>query len=117
MKSEDIKDKIKNKILALASVDDAGKPHPIAVEVNDLKDNKIIITDNFMKTTIENIKESSWVSLLFWENGEGFRIDGKAEYHSSGKWFDFVKGLKENKCYSPKGAVIVNILKIEKLAG
>ena len=43
------------------------------------------------------------------------RINGKAEYHDSGEWFDFVKSLKENKDFNPKGAIVININNIIKL--
>jgi len=115
MKIEELKDKIKNKIVALASVTQENKPHTIAVEVNEVEVNKIIITDNQMKNTPKYIKKNPNVSLVFWEKDKGWRINGKAEYFDSGKWVEFVKGLKENKKYSPKGAIIVNIEEVKEL--
>lgn len=116
MEIEDIKEIIENKIVALASITLDNKPHAIAVEVNKVEGNKIIITDNQMKNTPKYIKNNPNVSLVFWEKENGWRIDGKAEYYNSGKWLDFVKSLDENKNYSPKGAIVVNVEEIAELA-
>ncbi len=115
MKIEEIKDKLEKRYISLASVTLDNKPHAIAAEINKVEDNKIIITDNFMKTTIENIKNNPNVSLVLIEGENGWRIDGKAEYFDSGKWLEFVKSLKENKGFTPKGAILINIKKITEL--
>ena len=119
MKIEEIKDNIKNKIADLASVTLDNKPHTIAVEVNEVKDNKIIITDNQMKNTPKDIKNNPNVSLVFWEGKKdeerGWRINGKAEYYDSGKYLDFVKSLKENKGCLTKGAIVIKVEEIKEL--
>ena len=114
---KDIKEKLEKATIAVASVDKSNKPHNIAVMYAKVIDDRIIITNNFMKKTIENIKNNPNISLVFWENEEGWRIDGKAEYYNSGKWLDFVKNLPENKGYPARGAIVVNIEKINKLCG
>jgi len=43
-----------------------------------------------------NINKNNNICLAFFEGEKGWRINGKAEYHTSGKWLDFVKSLKEN---------------------
>jgi len=110
----EIKD-IKNKIVALATIGSDGRPHNIAVEVNDFENNKVIITNNQMRTTMENIKSNPYVSLVFWEGDDGVRIDGKVEYFDSGEWLDFVKGLPENKGFAANGALVVEVEKIKNL--
>lgn len=119
MEIEELKDKIEKAIVAVATVNKEEKPHNIAIMYAKVKDNKIIITDNYMRTTIENIKNNPSISLVFWEGEEskerGWRIDGKAEYHDSGKWLDFVKGLEENKGYPAKGAVVINVEEVKEL--
>ena len=115
IKIEDIKEKFEKAIIAVASVDKTNKPHNIAIMYAKVIDNKIIITNNFMKKTIENIKKNPNISLVFWENEEGWRVDGKAEYHESGNWLEFVKKLKENEGLPARGAIVVNIEKINKL--
>ena len=115
MKIEDIKDKIENAIVSPATVDNEGKPHNIVIMYAKVKDEKIIITDNYMKTTVENIKFNPNISLVFWEGEKGWRVDGKAEYFDQGEWLDFVKSLKENERFSPKGALVINVEEVNEL--
>ncbi len=115
MEVENIKNKIERATIALASVNSKGKPHNIAIMDAKVRNEKIIISDNYMETTVENIRDNPNISLVFWEKERGWRIDGKAEYHNSGKWLDFVKSLKENKGFPAKGALVINTEKIENL--
>ena len=110
-----IKNKLEKSVIAVASCDKNSAPHNIAVMYAKVIDNKIIITNNFMKNTIENIKFNSKVSLVFWQGEEGWRIDGEAEYFDSGKWLEFVKKMKENEGLPARGAIIINPNKISKL--
>jgi len=115
--SENLKKLMENSTIALATVNDNNTPRNIAMEINKIEGDKIIITDNHMQKSLENIKKNPNVSLVFWNNEVGFRIDGIAEYQEEGKWFDFVKNLEENKGYSPKGALIIKVNEIKALAG
>jgi len=115
MEIEDIKDKIEKAKIAVATVNNDEKPHNIVIMYAKVKDNKIIITNNYMRTTIENIKNNSYVSLVFWEGEKGWRIDGEVEYYDSGEWLDFVRFLEENKEDIPKGALVVNANEIREL--
>ena len=56
--TEEIKKIIEENIAALASVNESGKPHTIAVAYPKvISENQILITDNFMKETIQNIQK------------------------------------------------------------
>jgi uncharacterized protein len=114
MKIEDIKNKLERATIAVATIKE-DKPHLIIIMYAKVKDGRVIITNNFMKTTIDNLKINPYISIVFWEGEKGWRIDGKADYHDSGKWFDFVKKLKENKEFSPKGAIVINVEDIREL--
>jgi uncharacterized protein len=71
--------------VVLATINSKGNPHVIAVALVKVKDDKIIITNNYMKSTIENIKNNPNVSLAVWNKDcKGYRIDGKAEYYEQG---------------------------------
>ncbi|TRZ64076.1 MAG: hypothetical protein D4Q79_02360 [Spirochaetia bacterium] len=102
------------KVVALATSGANAVPRVIFVEVNSADEDEIIITDNFMETTKKNILENKKVSILSFKEDYSycFRIFGEAEYHTEGKYFDFVRGLETNKDYSPKGAVVVKIKEI-----
>ena len=119
--SSDLKEKIENNALSVATVDSKGKPHCIAVGFCKVVDNKIIITDNFMSETPRNIKSNPSIAItLYSRNWEddcwGFEIRGTAKYFKEGKWRDFVKSLKENKGCSAKGAIVITVEKIKKLS-
>lgn len=111
MKIEDIK----NKNVALASVGLDNNPHNIVVEINSVEDNKIVITNNFMNTTVKNIGHNPHVSLVFWEGDDGIEIDGVAEYFDSGEWLDYVKCLPENAQFDTKGAIVIEIKKVKEI--
>lgn len=110
-----IKKLIEDSTLILASVTPENRPHTIAVAYVKVKDNKLIITDNYMKTTPMNIKLNPNISLLLIDKEEGYRIEGLADYWKEGEYFEFIKSVKENKNEPCKGAIVVTISKIQKL--
>lgn len=114
MEIQDIKNKLENSTIAVATIS-KDKPHVIFILYPKLIENEIIITDNYMKTTIENLKKNSNISLAFYEGEKGWRIEGVAHYYNSGKWLDFVKSLPENKGLPAKGAIVIKVKKIISL--
>jgi len=107
-------DIIENNPVALATSDKKGKPHVIAVACVKVKDDKIIITNNYMKTTIDNIKQNPKVSLVAWGRTlKGCKIDGIAEYFENGEWYNFVKAIKENENEPCKGAIVIKVNSIK----
>ncbi len=119
--SDEIKSLIENNPLALATVDEENKPHCIAVSfVKVFPPDKLLITDNYMVETIKNLKRNPNVSLVVWnpnwrEECVGYELRGKAEYFTSGKWYEIVKKLPENQGEPCKGAILVTIYKIKRL--
>lgn len=105
---------MENSTIALSTVNNS-KPYIIFILYPKVVEDKIIITDNYMKTTVDNIKRNNNICLAFFEGERGWRINGKAEYHNSGKWLNFVKELKENKGLPAKGAIIINVEEIKEL--
>lgn len=104
----------RRKIVVLATADLKGKPRAIFVEVNQVKDNKIIITDNEMVVTRKNLLKNKEVALLAFKKDYSYclKILGKAGYFTKGQYFDFVKNLKTNKNQSPKGVIVINVEKV-----
>jgi len=113
---------IENNAVGVATVGENGNPHNIAVGyVKVVENDKIIITDVGMKETIENLKRNNNVALVVWNrNWErkciGCEMKGAAKYFTSGKWKEFVDNLPENQNCTPKGAILVTVRKIKKLA-
>lgn len=116
MEIEEIKEIIENNPIALATLNE-NNPYVIAVAYVKIKNGKLIITDNYMKTTIENIKKNKNVSLVIWnKDWEGYQINGEGEYFNSGEYYEFVKDIEENKDEPCKGAIVVKINNIKKIA-
>jgi predicted pyridoxine 5'-phosphate oxidase superfamily flavin-nucleotide-binding protein len=108
---------IENNPIAFSTVDDNNKPSVIAVaSVKVVSDNQILITDNFMKQTNKNLVTNNNVCLAVWDKDwNGYKISGTAEYFIQGKWKKFIENIPENKGFSTKGAILINIQKLEKL--
>lgn len=119
--NEGMKKMIENNALSLASIDKTNKPHSIAVGfVRVVSKNQLLISDNYLIDTIENIKNNKNVSLAVWErnweeNCIGYELNGIAEYFTKGKWIEEIKKLPINQGAPCKGAIIVTLNKIKVL--
>lgn len=79
--------------------------------------NQILITDNYMKQTKENLEKNNNVCLAVWDkNWNGYKLIGNAEYFTDGKWMKFVKEIPKNKSLPVKGAILVTVSELIKLA-
>ena len=109
-----IKKIIENNPAAFATVIKNNKPNVIAVAfIKVVSKNQILITDNYMKQTKENLLKNKNVCLAVWDRKwQGYKLIGRAKYYTKGKWKNFVKKMKENKGLPAKGAIIVKVLKI-----
>ncbi len=120
--TEEIKKLIEGNVLAFASVDEQGNPHCIAVAFTKVvSPNQILITDNYMVKTIRNIQKNPNVALVVWnkdweEKCVGYEFSGTAQYFAEGEWFERVKELPENKEEPCKGAILITVNKVKKLA-
>jgi len=117
MINEEAKEIIENNPVAFATIDHDGHPNVIAVAYVKVADDKnIIITDNYMQTTKDNILRSPNVCLAVWDKEwKGYKIKGVASYYTEGKWFDFIKSLPENKDCPAKGAILIEVSEIIEL--
>ena len=115
--SSELKKIIEENPVAFATVDKFSNPNVIGVAaVKVVSTNQIIITDNFMKQTKENIKLNSNVCLAVWDKDwNGYKLIGNAEYFTDGKWKSFVEKLPENNGFEAKGAILITIPNIVKL--
>jgi predicted pyridoxine 5'-phosphate oxidase superfamily flavin-nucleotide-binding protein len=110
----EIKNIIESNPVSLSTIMKDGNPNAIGVAyVKVVSDMEIVITDNYMNQTIEDIQNNENVCLLSWSNDmKGYKLIGQAEYLSSGKWLDFVKNMPENAGLSAKGAILVKVVNI-----
>lgn len=72
-------------------------------------DNKLLVANCQMNNTIKNLKENPNICVV----GGYFRIKGKTEIFSSGKYFDIC--VQKNKGYLVKNAILININEIFNL--
>ncbi len=113
---------IENNALGLATVNEDGSPHVIAVGYCKVVGvNRILATDNYMRETTENILKNNLAAVAVWNSDwqtkcEGYEFSGKADYFTKGKWFDKVRALKENQGEPCRGAILITINKIKRLA-
>lgn len=120
MINEGMKKMIEDNAMGIATVDKSGNPHNIAVgDVKVVSKNQLLIGDNYIVDTVNNIKINSNVSLVVWssnwkENCIGYELKGKAEYFTSGKWQEMIKEI--HKGFPAKGAILVTVNKIKSLA-
>ena len=116
MINKEIKKIIEENPIALSTVSN-NKPNVIPVAyVKVVSENQILITDNYMKQTKENLEKNNNVCLAVWDkNWNGYKIIGTAEYFNEGEWYNLVKKIPENEKEPCKGAILVTISKIIKL--
>jgi len=107
---------IENNPIAIATATRDGTPNAAVVAYVKVKNNKLIITNNYMEKTVDNIKQNQNISIVVWnKDWRGYKIQGTAEYTEKGAQFEFVKSMKENKEEPCKGAIIVAIKSIKKI--
>jgi len=100
--------------LVLATSSKDGNPHAIMVISLGLIDDKLLIGACLMKTTLENIKNNNKVVLVVKHNKEYYRLKGKTQIYSSGKYFDLA--YKKSSPPMPKYAILIDIKEVFDLA-
>ncbi len=87
-----------------------GKPRAIVVISLGLENGKLLIGACQMKTTLKNIRNSGRVSVVVMHDKEYYRIDGKAEIHASGRYFDVA--VKRSEPPLPKHVVVITVKEV-----
>ncbi len=103
--------------VALSTVCKGNKPNVIGVAfVKVIEANKILITDNYMSHTKDNLEKNNNVCLAVWDKDwSGVKLIGTAEYFSEGNYVDVVKNIPENKNLSAKGAIVITVSQLIEL--
>jgi predicted pyridoxine 5'-phosphate oxidase superfamily flavin-nucleotide-binding protein len=110
---------LENNEVVLATVNSDGSPNAIIVaELRVVEPSKVVITDNFMEISNENIKRNPRVCLVVYSKDwrEGYKFTGKAEYQKEGKWAEFVKQMDANNGLPAKGAIVFEVERVYELA-
>ncbi|MFO7667688.1 MAG: pyridoxamine 5'-phosphate oxidase family protein [Desulfobacterales bacterium] len=113
--------KVPNAILATSTVD--GTPNAVPVGAKKIIDSEtILISDQFLKKTLANLKVNPKMAITFWEGHEGYQLKGSVAIETTGQRYeDTAKWIEElgNKAGFPlksKGAVILKIEEIYSVA-
>jgi len=117
MITDEAKRIIEENPVAFATVDSNNKPNVIGVAyVKVVSQNQVIITDNYMKQTKENLEKNNNICLAVWDKDwNGYKLIGTAEYFTQGEWEEFIEKMPENKGLPAKGAILVTVSKLIKL--
>ena len=104
----------KQALIAFGTADKDGNPNVVPIFWKKIVDDEtILLIDNFMKTTRENILQNNKICISFWDpdTEEAYKIKGIAVYHTEGtvyeKGKDFIQSKKPGRI--PKGVVEVKI--------
>ncbi len=98
----------KGKELILATSSKEGIPHTNIVNSLGFIDEKLLIKDSQMHTTINNLRENKYIALV-----SGYiRIKGTAEIFSSWKYLDICNEKSNKLLYPAKNAILITIEEI-----
>lgn len=110
--NDDMKDVLENAMWVLATADPAGIPNAVPIHWGKvLTDDKLMMVNNFMKKTVDNIAVNPHVSISVWKEKTGYQFKGKASIETSGSNFEAGRTmvLEANPKANPKGVVIVEL--------
>ena len=93
----------KGKEIVLATSSRDNIPNANIVISLGFVDDKLLVADCQMENTIRNLKENQNVCVV----GGYFRVKGKAEIYSSGKYFDLC--VKDNSDFKVNNAILITI--------
>ena len=100
---EDFKE---GKELVLATCSKSGNPNANIVVSLGFADDKLLIADCQMETTIRNLKENGRIVVV----GGYYRASGTVEISASGKYFDIC--VEKSRGYKVNNAILVNIERV-----
>jgi len=113
--------KVRNAVLSTATVD--GIPNAVPIGAKKIIDAEtILISDQYLNKTLANMKSNPRVSVMYWEEREGYQLKGTVTIETSGKRYeDTVRWIDELSAkfglsLKSKGAIIFKIEEIYNLA-
>lgn len=102
----------KQALVAFGTADKEGNPNVVPIFWKEIVgDGTILLIDNFMKMSKENLSENKKVCISFWdpETEEAYKIKGTGIYHTRGPIYEegkrFIQSQKPGKI--PRGVVEV----------
>jgi predicted pyridoxine 5'-phosphate oxidase superfamily flavin-nucleotide-binding protein len=108
-------------IVALATASANGEPNVVPIAAKKvLDDETILISDQYFRKTLANLKENPQASLAFWDprTVEAYQIKGTVTIETSGRIFEETAAWIEemarkiNAPMKSKGAIVLKIKEI-----
>ena len=105
------------RVFAVATASEDGEPNVVPIAFGKvLGEDGILLVDNFMNKTMENLRTNPRAAVSVWKAGDskGYQFKGDVRIETSGRNFeDGVKMVKAKEPeLSPKAAVIVTVKSI-----
>lgn len=109
----------KQETITIATATKEGIPNSVPVSAKKvLDDETILISDQFMGKTLDNLKANPYISFSFWDGFEGYQVKGSVSIETSGKRFEetaqWIEGIGKQigVPLKSKGALIVSVKEI-----
>jgi len=109
------------KVAVLATATKDGKPNAVPISfAKVISDDEILLMDNFMLKTRQNIAENPVAAVSLWADGKGgYQFKGEVIVETSGKNFEegskWVKSVASG--LNPRAAVIIRVSEIYLTTG
>jgi predicted pyridoxine 5'-phosphate oxidase superfamily flavin-nucleotide-binding protein len=107
----------KEDLVAFATSDEDGNPNVVPIFWKKIiNGERILLLDNFMRTTKQNLQKNNKVCISFWnsQTEEAYKIKGIATYHTNGPIFE--EGVRfiqsKNPGRIPRGVVDIKVIEI-----
>jgi predicted pyridoxine 5'-phosphate oxidase superfamily flavin-nucleotide-binding protein len=100
------------RIWVLATADSDGMPNAVPIRwTKILANDTLMLVDNFMKKSVDNIAVNPRVAISVWKDSTGYQFKGTASIETSGLNFENGKKmvLEGNPKLNPKGVVILRV--------
>ena len=114
--TDDIKESLAGtKLVYLATSSKDRVPNVVPIGAFKLLDDEtLLISDQFFKKTLQNLKENPRIALSWWGEKGGFQIKGPVTIHTNDEVFKkdvaWVKELKPT--LTPKSAIVMKVTEV-----
>ena len=104
----------RTQLVSFGTADKEGNPNVVPILWKRILDGgRIILLDNFMRTSKENVLENDRVCLSIWDldSEEAYKLKGNAVYHSRGSIYEVGREFMQSKGRDqvPRGVVEVTV--------
>jgi len=107
----------KRSLVSFGTADKEGNPNVVAIFWKKIvNDDTILLIDNFMRMSKNNVLENNKVCISFWDpdTEEAYKIKGTATYHTEGSVYEkgkeFIQSKKPDRI--PRGVIEVKVTEI-----